>query len=134
METVKKADRLPGKEYPHQKQTHTPVSFGGRDLFPSEAKQLIQEWSAQQAEANHVETLEEANDFEIPGFEMEEDEDFFQNLTVYEMHEQMEEIQKQSPPEIDPANDVSGRENENLDLSHDQSAPDEQTRSEPQGD
>ena len=57
----------------------------GQDVPLSEFKEFMDSWSINQAEINHVETLEEANDFYIPE---EEDEDIIpSDLTVYELHE-----------------------------------------------
>lgn len=51
-------------------------------------RSFMEEWSLRQAEANHVETIEEANDFNIE----EDDEDILHpQLTVYEMHEAAED-------------------------------------------
>nr|UXQ88074.1 MAG: hypothetical protein [Microvirus sp.] len=55
----------------------------------SDFQKMVNEWSTSQAELNHVETIEEANDFGIE--EDAEDQDFFHNLTVYEMHEAAED-------------------------------------------
>lgn len=66
----------------------TPLTYGGNNMPPDQLHSFMTEWSLSQAERNHVETLEEANDFNIND---EESDDFFQNLTVYEMHEQAEE-------------------------------------------
>nr|UXQ88022.1 MAG: hypothetical protein [Microvirus sp.] len=49
---------------------------------------MVNEWSLTNAEKLHVETIEEANDFEIPD---DDSEDFLQNITVYEMHEMAED-------------------------------------------
>ncbi|AXL14892.1 hypothetical protein [Microviridae sp.] len=65
----------------------TPIRNGDRNVPVSDFKTFMAEWSLAQAEANHVETMEEANDFEI----YEEEDDFFpQQLTVYEMHDDQE--------------------------------------------
>lgn len=48
----------------------------------------MEEWSRLHAEENHVETIEEANDFGID----EDDEDILHpSITVYEMHESAED-------------------------------------------
>ena len=82
------------------------------------------------AENNHVETLEEANDFNIG----EDDDDFFQNYTVYEMHDQAEQnlqlFQENFPPEQQETQPESNEtelqsESPNPEYSHDQSAPEE---------
>ncbi len=68
----------------------TPVSFKGNNMPASQMHQFMEEWSLTQAESNHVETIDEANDFDI----FDDDDDFFEktpNLTVYEMHDQAEE-------------------------------------------
>lgn len=99
--------------------TNTPVSFKGSSVAPHQFQSFMTEWSLTQAEANHVETIDEANDFSIHD---EEDNDFFNDLTVYEMHDQAEENlqlyneslppkeeepefqeeEKTDPPEADP--------------------------------
>lgn len=130
--TVKKSERLPGKEYPSQIRASTPVTFRGRNLYPDDARRLIQELRLAEMEAGHVETFEEANDFNIPS--ADEDADFFEDLTVYEMHE--------ITPEASELDDeatamVAAESNETEDGArseppfppHDQSAPVEQTRS-----
>lgn len=95
---------------------------GHRSPDPHDVKNFIQEWSLSQAEANHVETIDEANDFSIHD---EEDEDFFENLTVYEMHEATEdrlalmELEKQA--ETNETDDTGAELNP--DTTHDQSAP-----------
>ena len=45
--------------------------------------QMANELSLSLEEANHIETIEEANDFNIPD---DDSEDFLNNVTVYEMH------------------------------------------------
>lgn len=88
METVRKKDRVPGKEYPDQTRLTTPVTFRGQNMYPDDVKRQLAEWSNLQAEAAHVETLEEANDFELPPDPYyDDDQGFFGNLTVYEMRE-----------------------------------------------
>ncbi len=89
----------------------------------------MQEWSLTQSEHNHVETLEEANDFNIGP----EDDDFFDHnpqVTVYEMHDQAEEnlqlYQSEIPPETQE--ETQAETNETVDRAqenplHDQSAP-----------
>ncbi len=66
----------------------TPVKFRGHNMQADQMKNFMSEWSLYQAEANHVETIEEANDFSIPD---DDSEDFLQNVTVYEMHEMAED-------------------------------------------
>ena len=57
----------------------------GQDVPLSDFKAFMDSWSVNQAEVNHVETIEEANDFEI--FDPEDDNIFPGEVTVYEMHE-----------------------------------------------
>ena len=111
----------------------TPVTYRGSAVQPNDMKSFMAEWSLSQAEANHVETIEEANDFDIQD---EEDEDFLQNFTVYEMHEIAEDnlaIYNQEQAD-DPPESVDVESNETSDRardpqnSHVQSAPIEQTR------
>lgn len=66
----------------------TPGTYRGNSIQSQDMQSFMAEWSTTQAEANHVETIEEANDFEI----YEEEDDFFQpTLTVYEMQEAAED-------------------------------------------
>lgn len=68
----------------------TPVTFKSQNMPASQMHSFMEEWSLVQAESNHVETIEEANDFNLN----DDDDDFFTkipNLTVYEMHDQAEE-------------------------------------------
>ena len=111
----------------------TPVKFRGSSVQPNDMKSFMDEWSLRQAEANHVETLEEANDFNIND---EGDEDFLEPFTVYEMHEIAEDnlaIYNQEQAD-DPPESVDVESNETSDRardpqnSHVQSAPIEQTR------
>lgn len=92
LHTVKAKDRDPRKEYPAQKPSHTPVRMGGGNPYPEDFRSQLEEFSRQSAEQNHVETIEEANDF--GDLLQPEDEDFFEAHTVYEMHE----IQAENPP------------------------------------
>ena len=123
--TVKVQDRDPRKEYPAQTKITTPVNFG-RSPYPDDFKSQLEEFSRMSAERNHVETIEEANDF--GDMSQPEDEDFFEQTTVYEMHEIQAEAVEDTPeeaPQIDvaetPDSDVQG----DLDFpEHDQSAPD----------
>lgn len=73
--TVPKKDRVPGREYPDQKPVSTPVTFQGRNLYPDDAKRLLQELRLATYEDEYVETFEEANDFAIET--ADEDGDFF---------------------------------------------------------
>jgi len=131
--TVKPGDRQPGKEYPSQNPAGTPVIFRGKNLYPDDAKRLMQELRLAQHEEEYVETYEEANDFTLES--ADEDEDFFQDLTVYEMHEmaaEAEELDDEAPPKVaaesNETEDGARRESDPP-PPHDQSAPVEQTRS-----
>jgi hypothetical protein len=113
-----------------------PISFRNRPVDQGDFRSFMAEWSLRNAEENHVETIEEANDFEI--FD-EEEEDFLANLTVYEMHDMAEEnLQKwkDSLPseEMTESNEtaVLAREEESTgNVSHDQSAQHEPDLSSP---
>lgn len=87
MARKKTPPRDPLREYPDPTPVATPVTFRGMPTQVDEVKAYFQEWSRTEAENNHVETIEEANDFSI--FD-EEDEDFFHSLTPYEMHDVLE--------------------------------------------
>ncbi len=83
---------------------------------------MVNEWSLTNAEQNHVETIEEANDFNIPD---DDSEDFLQNVTVYEMHEMAEDnlrLLEQEQKALAESNetDILGAEPP---PPHDQSAP-----------
>lgn len=128
-----RAVRDPMREWPDPTPVATPVSFRGMPTQVDEVKRYFEEWSRANAEANHVETLEEANDFSIQD---EEDDDFFHGLTPYEMHDlyetevangQMEDQEGSLEPEAESAesNETADQgANSNPDSSHDQSAPD----------
>ena len=104
----------------------TPVQFWGSSVYPDQMKNFMEEWSLRQAEENHVESIEEANDFNIQD---EEDEDFFQGYTVYEMHEIAEDnlaaYQAALPqdPEVAESSESDDRALATPDNEHDQSAP-----------
>lgn len=104
---------------------HTPVSFKNHNMPKEQLHSFMEEWSLTQAERNHVETIEEANDFEIHD---EEDSDFFEKQTVYEMHEMAEEnlaIYKQNQELQAESNETVVPGGDNHNPLHDQSAPDE---------
>nr|UXQ88096.1 MAG: hypothetical protein [Microvirus sp.] len=85
---------------------------------------MVNEMSLSLSESNHVETIEEANDFEIND---EGDADFLQNLTVYEMHDQAEE-NLQLLPQINQLlaeSNETGVQGAEPPPQHAQSAPDE---------
>ncbi len=87
---------------------------------------MVNEWSLTNAEQNHVETIEEANDFNIPD---DDSEDFLQNVTVYEMHEAAEDnlqLLEQNQKALAESNEtgIGAQDNNNQPL-HDQSAPNE---------
>ncbi len=91
----------------------------------------MEEWSLTQAEANHVETIEEANDFHLPE---EDGDDFFEKATVYEMHDQAEQnLQLFQDEELRLQQEAEAESNETETpgdqtppiTEHDQSAPDE---------
>ena len=64
------------------------LTLRGKNLGAESFRDFMTEWSLRQAEANHVETIEEANDFNID----EDDEDIIHpSLTVYEMQEAAED-------------------------------------------
>ncbi len=108
----------------------TPVSFNNHNVPPAKLHSFMEEWSLTQAENNHVETIDEASNFEI----FDHEEDFFEgipNLTVYEMHDQAEEnlqlYQNSLPPENDQetedeSNETSVQARDDTDTTHDQSA------------
>lgn len=75
-------------EYPDPTPVSTPVSFRGKALPQADFRRFVHDWSQSQAEANHVETFEEANDFEVYD---PEDHDFFHGMTPYEMHDMPED-------------------------------------------
>ena len=90
---------------------------------------MVNEWSLANAEANHVETIEEANDFDIPD---DDSEDFLQNVTVYEMHEMAEEnlrllqLDQEQNQALAESNETgTGALDTNPNPEHDQSAPGE---------
>jgi len=131
---MKKTLKLPKKGG----RSSTPVTFNNHNMPKNQMKSFMDEWSLTQAELNHVETIEEANDFEIYD---EEDNDFFKNQTVYEMHDQAEENLALFQPIEEPPNDqesqaesnetvVSGEEK--TQPPHDQSAPNEPNPPAPQ--
>lgn len=130
--TVNKKDRVPGKEYPSQVRGSTPITFRGKNLYPDDAKRMLQELRLAQHEEEYIETFEEANDFNIPS--ADEDEDFFEDLTVYEMHEitpEVDELVEETPAVVAAeSNETEDRaRSESPDDAHAQSAPIEQTRS-----
>lgn len=128
--TVPKKERVRGREYPDQRPISTPVTFKGKNLYPDDAKRLLQELRLATYEDEYVETFEEANNFEIEA--AEEDGDFFHDLTVYEMHEikaEADELDEEAPPRVAAeSNETEVRASADP-TAHDQSAPDEQTRS-----
>lgn len=128
--TVPQKDRVPGKEYPSQRPRSTPVTFKGRNLYPDDAKRLLQELRLATYEDEYVESYEEANDFNIEA--SDEDGDFLQDLTVYEMHEvaaEADELDEEAPPMVAAeSNETELRASDNP-TAHDQSAPQESTRS-----
>lgn len=87
MARKKNPPKDPLREYPDPTPVATPVNFRGMPTQVDEVKAYFEEWSRTQAEQNHVETIEEANDFSIYD---EEDDDFFHSLTPYEMHDMLE--------------------------------------------
>lgn len=102
-----------------------PIKYRGAPAAPQDFRSFMEEWSISQAEANHVETIEEANDFEI--FE-EEDDIFSPELTVYEMHEAAEEtlalLEHSQPEQLQAESNETGDAGAiNSQNSHDQSAP-----------
>jgi len=119
--TKKKTLSLPKKGGPR----NTPVAFHNT-VPPAKMHSMIEEWSLTNAENAHVETLEEANDFNIG----DDDDDFFEKHTVYEMHDQAEEnlqlFQQNTPAENKQETQTESNETvvsgENQ-PSHDQSAP-----------
>ena len=91
------------------KQTRVPFT----NVIPApQMHSMIEEFSLSQAEKHHIETLEEANDFNIG----DDDDDFFKNQTVYEMHDQAEEnmalFQQNFPPETDQEEEAESNETE----------------------
>lgn len=89
-------------------------------------EKFMREWSARKAELEHVETFEEANDFEVYD---PEDDDFFHDVTPYELHD-MPEIPEDHPASFE--GDVESNENskasanpptQQADDSPDQEAP-----------
>lgn len=92
-----KLPRDPNKEYPDPTPVAHLITFNGKPAPEQDVKRFMAEWSRANAEANHVETEEEANDFDIDD---DESDDFFHNFTPYEMHE-MHEIPQEavSPPD-----------------------------------
>ena len=107
-----RSDRDPFKEYNSQIPVATPVSFRGLPTQRDEFRKFMDEWSRDQAEANHVETIEEANDFDIGG--EEEDDDFFEGITPYEMHEMQIDTEEAADP-VDAAMTGSPAENNDSD-------------------
>ncbi len=101
------------------------IKHNNRKVYPDQMKNFMQAWSLDQAEANHVETIEEANDFNIG----EEDEDFFPpKLTVYEMHENAEDnlklLEQEALLNPDPAeSNETGDQGESTQTTLTQSAP-----------
>ena len=96
----------------------TPVTFNGHNVPKNQIKSFMDEWSLTQSEANHVETIEEANDFEI--YDDSEDDFFAQTTTVYEMHDQAEENLQLFPP---PLPEVEAESNETEDPGAEQPNP-----------
>lgn len=129
MKRVTLKNRDPAKEYPDQTPIATPVSFNGKPAYKDEVKHFLTEWSRTQAEQQHVETIEEANDFFLPE-EDNDDEDFFSlTPTVYEMHEiqaEADELVQEAPPSETPESNETvdpGAPSTPPDPAHDQSAP-----------
>ena len=89
-------------------------------------QRMVNEWSLANAEKLHVETIEEANDFNIPD---DDSEDFLQNVTVYEMHEMAEEnlrqFQKDQELQALAESNETGVTSAEPTTPHDQSAPNE---------
>ena len=90
-----------------------------------ELQRMVRELSLAASEEAHIETLEEANDFGIE--DDEEDQDFFHNLTVYEMHEAAEDnlaLLEQAQLNQEPAeSNETGDQGEESPTPHAQSAP-----------
>ncbi len=100
----------------------TPVTFHSKNMPASQMHSFMEEWSLSQAENNHVETIEEANDFNLN----DDDDDFFTqipNLTVYEMHDQAEEnlelYNNSLPPEDETDQETEDESNETDDRAQD---------------
>lgn len=118
-------------EYPDPTPVSTPVRFRGLSVPNQDFRQFMQEWSTSQAEANHVESFDEANDFEIND---PEDYDFFHDVTPYEMQDLPEDtqadrldqdqsqVEKAESNETGPTGADLTSQHQNDD-PHDQSAP-----------
>ena len=113
--------RDPNKEYPPYRPIPTPVTFGGRDFEADRLKQMLENQKILEVEAGHVESFEEANDF---GPEDDEDLDFGNGYTMYEMHEMALEAEAQVPPEA--AQQVMDESNETVDQGASNPTPDAQ--------
>ncbi len=103
---------------------NTPVSFNHQNMPKNQLHSFMEEWSLTQAEKNHVETIEEANDFSINN----DDDDFFTqipNLTVYEMHDQAEENLQLYNESLPPENEqeTQAESNETDDRAQDKTQP-----------
>nr|UXQ87936.1 MAG: hypothetical protein [Microvirus sp.] len=95
-----------------------------KSMHTDDFQNMVNEWSLTNAEKHHVETIEEANDFDIPD---DDSEDFLQNITVYEMHE-MAEDNLHLLPQINQAlaeSNETGIPGADSQPPHAQSAPDE---------
>lgn len=94
--TRSRSDRDPNKEYPPYRPIPTPVTFRGQDVSQDSLKRMLQNERLLMEEAEYTESFEEANDF---GPDEDEDEDFLNGYTVYEMHEiQAEMAQVEASP------------------------------------
>lgn len=120
-------------EYPDPTPVATPVTFRGKSVPHQDMARFMQEWSRAKAEAEHVETFEEANDFEIYD---PEDNDFFHDLTPYEMLDmpEIEEADQGRLEQNQPADPQSAAESNETEpagaqqkvlkeTAHDKSAP-----------
>lgn len=116
------AKRHPHKEYPDQTPVAAPVKFRGRPGQVDQVRAYIDNWSRTNAEDAHVETIEEANNFDIND---PDDEDFFPpDFTPYELLE--------LPPDTEEVEHGLAENNETDDAgapptqkdeAHEQSAP-----------
>lgn len=118
----KKNERDPRKEYPDQTPVSTPIRFRGRYGDPNQVRAYIEEWSRTQAENAHVETIEEANDFDIND---PDDDDFFPpDFTPYELHEmQIDSTPDDQALAENNETDDPGAPPTTKDQAHEQSAP-----------
>ena len=85
-----RAKRDPNKEYLSRKRSTVPVSFRGQPVNPYTVDAQLAELRLREIEEGHVETYEEANNFDIP----EGDDIFPDHVTVFEMRDEQAEIER----------------------------------------